>query len=199
MSNDSESCYGSGGDLIICILTYNNYQIDVYLNYIAIVLASLSLILTVMLLNKRKYSVMIRYVSWIGTIFGLFSFQIGLCVAVNCAGVSVIWSALAGFTPFLFFNIQYFDEMAYDKAYYVAGITTSLYISELYSIVLWIYYAVVASFITTVAHLCAIILGLLLGYIFVYILFRSNPCKRSLDITPPPPSASNAGYVLLNK
>ena len=194
MSNSAETCYGSGTDLVVCILTYNNHQVDVYLNYVAILLSTIPLMLTFALLNRCKYSSVIRHTLWIIILLFLFLFQIGLCVAVNCAGVSVVWSALVGFTPFLFVNIKYFDATAYESVY-VTFINATLHVSIVYSIALWIYYAVVATFITTVAHFCALVLGIFLAYMLVYIFLvfkpdRSNPVSESIP-------SSIADYVLL--
>ena len=193
-TNDSENCYGTGANLVLCILTYNNHQIDIYLNYMAILLAIIPLVLTFTFLNHNKYASVIRHTAWIIILLGLFLFQIGLCVAVSCAGVSVVWSALVGFTPFLFVNIKYFDATAYENLY-VNFINATLYVSTVYSIALWIYYAMVATFITTVAHFCALVLGIFMAYIIIrlFIFFqpdRTYPVNENIQ-------GSNADYVLL--
>lgn len=42
----------------------------------------------------------------------------------------------------------------------------TLILSLLYDFSLWIYYAIVSDLLTTIAHICAIILGLLIAIIF---------------------------------
>jgi hypothetical protein len=51
-------------------------------------------------------------------------------------------------------------------------------VSNIFALTLWIYYAVVADLLTTVAHGCAILLGALLGYCCNYLVKKRtiNQC-----------------------
>ena len=169
-----KNCEGSGISLVHCILSYNDHAFDAYLNYFAISLTSISLLLALLLFNPNKYSLFVRQFFWIILLIGLFLFQIILCVVVECAGVSIIWRALCGFIPFTFYSIQSFDSSVYEKQKNLHIISITMYISLVYCIVLLIYYAIVAYAITTVAHFCALLLGLLIGYSFLRNMYTDH-------------------------
>lgn len=75
-------------------------------------------------------------------LFGFFAaFQIGLCLVLGCSGVSIIWCALWG---------------AADRSPLAAVNTIAV-----------LYYALTSEALNTIAHLCAVALGLLCWYAFL--------------------------------
>ena len=78
-----------------------------------------------------------------------------------CSGVSVVWSALDGCTLYLFYSNP---RNAFNKD--EKGILSAfLAISWLYSLCLWVYYMVVADWLTSLAHLLAVLLGGLISHV----------------------------------
>ena len=91
---------------------------------------------------------------------------------VKCQGVSIVWSALCGYNPLTYYKLL--DIYDYSKSTQ-SFISITLAISCLYSVILWVYYAVVEEALTTIAHLCALILGIAIAYIL-------NPLWKEADI-----------------
>ena len=77
-------------------------------------------------------------------------FQVTLCLVLGCTGISIVWCACM---PWLFLERN--DSRSNNN-----NNTTTVILMLDVSVIL--YYAVVAPLITTVAHMCAIILGLVL-------------------------------------
>lgn len=82
--------------------------------------------------------------------------QIGLCLWLDCTGISVIWSAICGFNVVCFSHFINID--AYTATHnlwmrYTVGVSVAC------SIIAWIYYAVVDAMLTSIAHVCAALLG----------------------------------------
>jgi hypothetical protein len=139
------------------ILTYNGSDTDVILNYIALVLGFIPLLWmgTKLRSNDRVFCLLT-------TVF-LSVFQIMLCLyAFDCTGISIVWSAICGFNIMLYFTLERMignDGSAILKY----GIEITLVLFCIYCLVLWVYYAVVEVFLTTIAHACALVLGLSIG------------------------------------
>lgn len=113
-----------------CILTYDHNVWHVAINY--------SLVLLSVLATRQRS----------GFIFvGLISFQVGLCLWLMCAGVSIVWCAIAGWM--LCERRQAVEERWRDIVLVLDGSAI-------------LYYALVAPLLTTVAHACAVLLGIFL-------------------------------------
>ncbi|GBG29326.1 Hypothetical Protein FCC1311_055482 [Hondaea fermentalgiana] len=84
----------------------------------------------------------------------LWGFQIGLCLAVDCVGISIVWSAHAGILIALARSLE-IDATPFlrQKLRNFAGAC----------IAAWTYYALVEPPITTVAHAAAVAMGLGIG------------------------------------
>ena len=184
MSDDSGNCYGTRRELVACILTYNNHTLDIYLNYTALLFAVVPLCLIFTCADKTKYSIFVRFVSWISVLFGLILFQLLLCMLMHCAGISIVWSALCSFSPYVFFKMRTLDATAYQRIQDVHAISVTLYLSLFYCSCLWVYYAVTVAFITTLAHVCAFIMGIVLANAYIESMFKLSSSYSRLESTP---------------
>ena len=133
------------------ILTYNDCcdDRDIIINY--------ALILQTVIANKQEAKIMI-----ISTLY-LWAFQIVLCFDVGCVGVSVVWSAQRGILihyrncgPSINATPTASTTPFSDWAYFAALSSSS---------VVWIYYAVMEEPITTIAHICATAMSLLMDHL----------------------------------
>ena len=92
---------------------------------------------------------------------------------VQCQGVSIVWSALWGYNPLTYYKLlDIYDYSNSIKSF----ISITLAVSCLYSVILWVYYAIVEEALTTIAHLCALILGIIIAYIL-------NPLWKEADMS----------------
>lgn len=82
----------------------------------------------------------------------------------------MIWSALDGFNLYLYVNWQRGKRLFKPQADNI--LTYTLAIAWIYSIILWIYYTVTADALTTIAHLCALVLGIVVGKLLNVTAFR---------------------------
>lgn len=144
------------------ILDYNGSGTDVILNYTAIVVTLTPILLELYELPDR--SRLWQFI-WVPLLIFLFTFQIILCVIVGCFGVSIVWSALCGFSVYIYYRIFHLMDVA-NRRTRLRLIRLSLSSSVLLSTALWIYYAATSDVITTVAHLCALFLGVSLAFFF---------------------------------
>jgi hypothetical protein len=89
-------------------------------------------------------------------------FQIGLCLGLGCSGISIIWSALAGWLlserrdySENFLTADGSESSNRDDVIVLPEVIATLVLDS----AVIMYYAITAEVITTVAHLCAVILG----------------------------------------
>jgi hypothetical protein len=144
------------------ILDYEGSETDVILNYTAIVVTLTPILF---ILFELSGSLRLWRFIWIPLLIFLFAFQIALCIIVGCFGVSIVWSALCGFSVYIYYRILNSADVCNGRTNLLL-IRLSLSSSVLFSTALWIYYAATSDVITTVAHLCAIILGIALAFFF---------------------------------
>lgn len=150
---------------ITCILTYGGQDKDIWINY-----ATLALICVISIFRGRNILLTIpekhHRVQWIlastASLLGVCFFQVGLCCILGCAGISIIWCAVAGWLV----NERKCHQLPGDAGQPTVGRTSldlgeDVVLTAVLSVV--IYYAVTTEFITTVAHFCALILGTLLS------------------------------------
>ena len=150
---------------LLGILTYEGCTADIALNYFALAINTLTLIRLCHHLQFSYSHRSIRHV-WIMLTLFLLVFQIVLCLFVGCSGISIVWSAQIGFC--WFFRSAYSTQ---SPETYVLRLL--LGISTLLSCGLWIYYAVIADQLTTLAHGCAVLLGMLLAWIVHQVIGQS--------------------------
>ena len=128
------------------ILTYNHCVEDIIINYILILLLQITIL----------FHEMGNKIVACSTIY-LWGFQVMLCFIVNTVGVSVIWSAQLGI-------------LIHHRGHRVAARirAESPWAGRLFRLSLviggtaWIYYAVLYAPRTTLAHFCALVMGLLM-------------------------------------
>jgi hypothetical protein len=166
---------------VIEILLYgSDCPVDTALNWAALVFAALCLANLSRVQQRFLWPVAVTLIT--GT---LFAFQIGLCIAVGCAGVSIVWAALNGAQiVVVYFDIGCDDEVETpgSRTWIMRQIALTLVaISLLFDCGLATYYAVVSVTITTVAHLCAVVLGALLGCAWLWTSSRCS-CRRAFSV-----------------
>ena len=146
-------------ETLVGILTYDGCSTDIALNYVALTINTLALIrLSYHLQSSYTYCRSVRHV-WILLALFLLVFQVVLCLLVGCSGISIIWSAQIGFC--WSFRSAYHSPSSSEtiRLHLLVGISSVLDCG------LWIYYSVIADQLTTLAHGCAVLLGMLLARI----------------------------------
>ncbi len=130
------------------ILTYNHCVQDIVINYSLILLLQITVVF---------HGMRIKIVA--GSTIYLWVFQVILCLIVGCVGVSVVWSAQLGIL------IHYrLHRLAANPLIPADLLARGLYrLSLVMGFTAWVYYAVVEEPIATLAHFCALVMGLLLG------------------------------------
>jgi putative Mn2+ efflux pump MntP len=94
-----------------------------------------------------------------------------LCLIENCVGISIVWSANCGFSLVTYYYFAIKNEVYKNKSK-TLKIKIGLIFTFLYCIVIWIYYCIVEHFITTVAHICAFLLGFLIGFFYQILILK---------------------------
>mmetsp|Transcript_19814 Transcript_19814/g.33332 ORF Transcript_19814/g.33332 Transcript_19814/m.33332 type:complete len:208 (+) Transcript_19814:111-734(+) len=180
---------GSGAlENIQKILTYDNSTLDIILNYILLFISfPLICILNYWFIRSNLYSSpvqrsrdisLIKYCLFPGFyVTSLFIFQIGICLLADCVGISIVWSSNVGviliFLKYFWTNRQ--DSDSYRAAHETHSFsfdnnlccTSSTGVVLVACVAVWGYYAVVEEALTTVAHICALLLGAMIGHVYV--------------------------------
>jgi hypothetical protein len=102
---------------------------------------------------------------------------------VLCSGISIVWSAVDGVILVLFYEFQLKQSLFETSDAHFLFL--SLCVAWIYSLILWIYYAATDDLLTTIAHLCALLLGLLIGKILIVTSFSDLPLVRDEGVTYP--------------
>ena len=132
------------------ILTYDGSATDIILNYIALVVTLFPFLF--FLLKGGSGKILI----WWGTVFiFLWAFQIGLCLAEGCTGISIVWNAVIGHGV-----VDHMRETVFNFRV--------LLFSGIFAAVIDAYYLFSTDLITTAAHACALLLGSLLSGLWWY-------------------------------
>jgi hypothetical protein len=147
---------------VSCILTYGGSASDIAINY-SILLLNLTACATVLqeddTISKQTAVVSLAFV---------VEFQIILCLIVGCSGISIIWCACAGWMIRKLLYTQRTANLSSDSATTQAepGSPMNCFLCQKITLcadaVAIFYYMLVTEPITTVAHVCAIALGMLL-------------------------------------
>ena len=128
------------------IFTYDDCSTDIAINYILIVLLQGTILLHDFPISTTVLS----------TIY-LWAFQITLCLIVGCIGVSVVWSSQMG----ILIHNRYFRTASSHPSWSIC----LFYASIAAGFIAWIYYAVIEEPITTIAHVCALAMGVLVDIV----------------------------------
>jgi hypothetical protein len=163
------------------ILTYDYCNTDIFINYALILLLQAAVLLHDIPAVINAFS----------TLF-LWSFQIALCSIVGCVGVSVVWCAQMG----ILINNRHFrsgndDSLCTWSAWIYAVSLASGFISL-------VYYAVIEEPITTVAHICALGMGIFVDKVaYHYQQSAKSEDSKSEYTSSQPLSTSKWMYSLL--
>lgn len=96
--------------------------------------------------------------------------------------MSIVWCALNSFAAVCYYFVVVKHPSTFVPEFLRLVVGTFI-ISELYGIALIIYYAVTSPAITTVAHICALLLGALIGAVFClkFATFKTRSRQNSFD------------------
>jgi hypothetical protein len=169
-----EEC--TNGTLLVrtgCILTYQGSHRDIVLNYVLLV--ANVVVCSITTASNAHYGTsrgLERKLVASGALVFVAAYQINLCLLVGCSGISIIWSACAGW---IFSEGRRRACMLRDSESSATEASLSSPWNRHVTLLVWervmlaadvlviIYYACVTEAITTVAHLCAIMMGFLLS------------------------------------
>lgn len=138
-----------------CILTYGGSELDICINYTLLIL---DVAFCTWWLNISHRSTIQPLISLIGVMI----YQVVLCLFLGCSGVSIVWCAVIGWyiqksrcssqgTP---------HEISPQNSALVSRAETVLLLLNAAAL---IYYAITSEMITSVAHGCALLLGMALS------------------------------------
>lgn len=162
-----------------CILSYGGSEHDILINYGILVwnLAYCTYVTHCDSKTSQHRNSHSRTRLALSSLVFVSVFQIGLCLMVGCSGVSIIWCACGGWVvsrrTLSLSRVssgntdQVADETPTRQRQVFEGLLEFLW--ELSVMILDLcavsYYYMVAEFISTVAHLCAILLGVILYFV----------------------------------
>ena len=180
-----------------CILSYNGSTNDISINYILVLLnvlyCAVSIRMHGRLLSTTRTpqpSKSVYHALSMASLIFVVVFQIGLCLVVGCSGVSIIWCAVCGWILNQrrdyekncgSNNINRADNPSRNSINNIEEFGESLDLLRfkhieigviLMDVLTIVYYALTLPTITTVAHICAIILGIILSMISLTVFNR---------------------------
>mmetsp|Transcript_8214 Transcript_8214/g.10731 ORF Transcript_8214/g.10731 Transcript_8214/m.10731 type:complete len:277 (-) Transcript_8214:163-993(-) len=172
-----------------CIVTYGGSTKDVILNYTVLVL---DVVACVVWLWVRRNDDTVRAFAPLISLAFVVAFQISLCLAVACSGISIIWCACFGWYLYKTWHtlkipdLQIPSERNGVNDEIIIGSDDVLYDSTptqekvyswtevalgLLNVAFLLYYAMTAETIITVAHFCAIFMGSVVSLLEEYCTF----------------------------
>jgi len=145
-----------------CILLYDGSRSDILTNYPLLFINAFAVsCLRLQMCRQIPPAHACRYHQYLicASLFVLF-FQVILCLILGCAGISITWAACAGW---LTSEIYFFGSLIISpcSSYLIYGLALS---SVTLDSMVIIYYALLSPPITTIAHLLAVLMGMLLSY-----------------------------------
>jgi len=143
------------------ILTYDGARLDIVINYVvAAVMLSATAVATVRRPAGRQHALAFAAVALVAVI----AFQLGLCACLGCTGISIVWNAAVGYA--LVTDLQ-------------GPLGRRMLLAAMAACALAdVYYAATADSLTTIAHGCALLLGALLGGLYVCAAAAAGPRQR---------------------
>jgi hypothetical protein len=164
-----EGC--TNGTLLVrtgCILTYQGSQKDIVLNYALLVA---NVVVCSITTASNAHRGLERKLVASGALVFVAAYQINLCLIVGCSGISIIWSACAGWIlgegrrRACMLGVYGSSATETSSSPWNRHITLLVWERVMLAadVLVIIYYACVTEAITTVAHLCAILMGFLLS------------------------------------
>lgn len=156
-SGDSFVCRpGSILDRITCVLIYPS-TFDIVLNYFLLIL-NLAYCAFQITPSAPQTNPQARKFYAVGSFIFVVFFQITLCLILGCNGISIIWCAMMGWSTSSVH--QTVRERKNSEAR--LGINHLGKITISFDFLAILYYAITTEAITTIAHVCAVILGVFL-------------------------------------
>ena len=123
-------------------------------------------------------------------VVSLFAFQVGLCLIVGCVGISIVWSANVGviviILKYLWSQSQSLLSLSearpsrYSFNFKSSGAVVAVVVVLTPCVTAWLYYAVVEEALTTLAHLCALLLGVIIGLAYIR-CFATQTRRRATE------------------
>mmetsp|Transcript_29117 Transcript_29117/g.60914 ORF Transcript_29117/g.60914 Transcript_29117/m.60914 type:complete len:216 (-) Transcript_29117:855-1502(-) len=166
---------------LYCIVTYQDNAWKMALNY---TLLALNVVACYQLLGRRQHATHSEGTGNLITLVTVVTFfQIGLCLGVGCYGISIIWCACAGWyfqnrclvVDTAVMDPQQTEPRPSDPSIVHKGPLRARLILNpdlcrdwavgLVNVGAILYFAETMETITTVAHLCAVVLGILLSFV----------------------------------
>jgi hypothetical protein len=169
---DSRRLVEQGGASVASILSYDGAETDILINYMTL---SVNVLVSIPLCFVFPSSAPLARFFWVPLLICLFIFQIVLCLFEGCTGISIVWCCVCSFNTYLWFQIYKSDIISSQG--YKSSLYASISLAGLLSAGVIIYYGVVSELLTTIAHLCAIVLGVAIGFIFA----RVSPIYELLE------------------
>ena len=149
---------------IVCILTYKS-KVDIAVNY-SLLIINLACCFWELKTHHENRRQVQRYA--IGSFIFVTCFQITLCLFLaDCSGISIIWCAMAGWSISERRRVllhQESNETTAETRRFIKIMTQWVILADLAAI---IYYWLTYEPITTVAHLCAIVMGAVISEISI--------------------------------
>ena len=155
-----ECDHGSLTARLACILSYNGSLRDILLNYTLVVLNAVYCHRMLCASNKHKISQRRKRAAY-GSLAFVVAFQILLCLAVGCSGVSIVWCAMGGWSMLVGSR----KEARRTKGFSDVPIRRMGHVLFLLDLSAIVYYAILFPPITTIAHIAALLLGAVLAWI----------------------------------
>ena len=181
------------------ILTYNDSMNDCVINYTTLCLEMTATMIVINVLNQQYIATLIdkrlycsiatlNVITLIILVVLLLLFQVVLCIFVGCTGISIVWSSLIGYYGYYISRkwflyktdnqhnvlIQQNQESNKSPSIGSCFANTIVALSFLIGVAVWIYYAIFASMITSLAHFCALVLGVLIMHChFKYFILKT--------------------------
>lgn len=151
-----------------CILGYAGSTKDVILNYTMVIINLIYC--AVAIIKSREQADKGRRKFGLGALIFVFVFQITLCLGLGCVGISIIWCAMGGW---IMSERRRVVDINMDIP--TSSLSTSnIRLINMGKVVILFdcgvifYYAIVFEPITTVAHVCALVLGAVLSQMSIW-------------------------------
>mmetsp|Transcript_16495 Transcript_16495/g.27944 ORF Transcript_16495/g.27944 Transcript_16495/m.27944 type:complete len:192 (+) Transcript_16495:55-630(+) len=172
-----------------CILDYDGHFLDVAINYLLFFVNLAVCVLALRLHTKDvvKSNKLRSYA--LGSIIFVVVFQIGLCLVVGCMGISIVWCAMGGWIISERRRLQESRDEELNRLR-----ENSLAIERfvvVLNVIALLYYAVKLEALTTVAHVCALVLGAILSVISIKLFDEVETPVQIEATTPSTPLVDN--------
>ena len=170
-TDENFPCRGSTLGRIGCILGYAGSTRDVALNYLVFSInLTYCVTATVLSVHYRKQETAQKIFATSALVF-VVMFQLILCLMLGCTGISIIWCAMGGWIISEQRQAVESDNASSNSS--TASVTLKLRMIHWRKMVILIdsaaivYYGIIAEPITTIAHVCALVLGAVLSLVSV--------------------------------